>query len=109
MEKAVICPHCGCQVEEIKGAFGAAQPNIVINNTNSNVNCNVNTIRGDGCEKNKWVAVPLCFFLGAIGGHKFYEGKIGMGILHLFTVEFFGLGVLVDFISLLLKPNPYYV
>ena len=40
---------------------------------------------------------------------KFYEGKIGMGILYLFTAGFFGIGVLIDFITLLFKPNPYYV
>lgn len=36
----VICPKCGKQVEELK----SAQPNVVINNTNTNAN--VNTIRG---------------------------------------------------------------
>ena len=25
----------------------------------------------------------LCLFLGALGVHKFYEGKVGMGILYL--------------------------
>ena len=59
--------------------------------------------------KDKWVAVLLCLFLGGIGAHKFYEGKIGMGILYLFTVGLFGIGWLVDFIVLLMKPNPYYV
>lgn len=33
--------------------------------------------------KNKWVAFLLCLFLGVIGVHKFYEGKIGMGILYI--------------------------
>ena len=40
---------------------------------------------------------------------KFYEGKIGMGILYLFTCGLFGIGTLIDFIVLLFKPNPYYV
>lgn len=104
-EAAVICTACGCQVEEIKQA---AQPNIVINNTNSNVNSNVNGMVG-GRQKNKWVAFLLCLFLGYLGAHKFYEGKVGMGILYLFTMGLFGIGVLVDFIVLLCKPNPYYV
>ena len=30
----VICPKCGKQVEELK----SAQPNVVINNTNTNAN-----------------------------------------------------------------------
>ena len=88
------------------------QPNIIINNANTNTNTNTVTntvvVRG-GREKNKWVSVLLCLFLGVVGGHKFYEGKIGMGILYLLTAGLFGIGCLIDLISLLLKPNPYYV
>lgn len=101
---AVICTHCGCQVEELKQG---GQPNIVINNTNTNANNNV-TFAG-GRVKNKWVAFFLCLFLGFLGAHKFYEGKIGMGIVYLFTIGLFGLGWLIDCITLLFKPNPYYV
>lgn len=105
-EDAVICIKCGRQVENLKGD----QPNVVINNTNTNTNTVRNTTTGYvGKQKNKWVALLLCFFLGVVGAHKFYEGKIGMGILYLFTVGLFGIGVIVDFISLLFKPNPYYV
>lgn len=105
---AVICPHCGCQVEELKHT---EQPNIVINNTNTNTNKNTNinspvvALR----PKNKWVAFLLCLFLGMFGGHKFYEGKIGMGIVYLFTGGLFGIGWLIDCIALLFKPNPYYI
>ena len=106
-EAAVICPHCGCQVEDMKKA---EQPSIVINNANTNTNQNNNYNGGrHHREKNKWVAVLLCLFLGVFGGHKFYEGKIGMGILYLFTAGLFGIGCLIDFIVLLCKPNPYYV
>ena len=38
-----------------------------------------------------------------------YEEKIGMGILYLFTMEIFGIGWFIDIISLLFKPNPYYI
>lgn len=58
-------------------------------------------------ECNKWVSLILCFFLGFLGIHKFYEGKVGMGILYIFTAGLFGIGVFVDFIILLFKPNPY--
>ena len=104
---AVICTLCGRQVEVIKQE-ASATPNIVINNANSNVNQNVNGIAA-GNMKDKWAAVLLCLFLGGIGAHKFYEGQIGMGILYLFTVGLFGIGWLVEFIALLMKPNPYYV
>lgn len=109
--EAVICPLCGCQVEEIKGQKDA-QPQIVINNANTNTNSNVNTNMNSAMfrkPKNKWVALLLCLFLGYIGAHKFYEGKIGMGILYLFTGGLFFIGVVLDFFALLFKPNPYYV
>ena len=109
-EDAVLCTACGRQVEEIKNE--AATPNIVINNTNtnSNVNPNVNQNGIAGMRaKNKWGALLLCFFLGFLGAHKFYEGKGGMGVLYLLTAGLFGLGVIFDFFSLLFKPHPYYV
>jgi len=59
--------------------------------------------------KNKVAALLLCFFLGWMGAHKFYEGKVGMGIVYLFTFGLFGFGFFIDFFILLFKPNPYYV
>ena len=106
---AVLCTSCGRQVEELNSGAGNNQPNIVINNINANSNVNTVNAGPRGREKNKWVAVLLCFFLGFLGAHKFYEGKAGMGILYFFTCGLFGIGVLIDFIALLCKPNPYYV
>lgn len=105
--KCVVCPKCGKQVEELNAQH--AQP-IVIHNTNTNSNINANVMRGyRGKMINKWVAFLLCLFLGGIGAHKFYEGKIGIGILYLFTIGLFGIGWLIDLIVILLKPNPYYI
>ena len=108
-QDAVMCTSCGRQVEKLESG-SSAQPNIIINNenTNSNVNKNINTAQG-GRAKNKWVAFVLCLLLGIFGAHKFYEGKAGMGILYIFTGGLFGIGWLVDLIVILCKPNPYYV
>lgn len=110
LEAAVVCPHCGCQVKEVKQA---EQPSIVINNANTNSNVNTNTNINPGMfgvrAKNKWVSFFLCLFLGLFGAHKFYEGKVGMGILYLFTAGLFSIGWFIDCIVLLFKPNPYYV
>lgn len=108
---AVICTYCGRQVEQLQQAQ-TATPNIVINNSNNNVNTNTNVVNGYGRRgraRSKWTAFFLCLFLGYIGAHKFYEGKTGMGILYLFTGGIFGIGWIIDCISLLFKPNPYYV
>ncbi|MHC1693845.1 MAG: NINE protein [Eubacteriales bacterium] len=105
-EDAVICTLCGRQVEELKSSTGTT-PNIVINNTNTNTNNLNGGIQGR--MKNKWISLLLCFFLGYLGAHKFYEGKIGIGILYIFTLGLLGIGILIDLIVLLFKPNPYYV
>lgn len=111
---AVVCTACGRQVELLQQQ-AAPQPNIVINNANVNDNVNVNTNDYGGMgyggyparPLNKWVALLLCVF--TLFGHKFYEGKIGMGIIYLFTAGLFGIGWIVDIIALLCKPNPYYL
>ena len=62
-----------------------------------------------GTWKNKWIAWFLCLFLGWIGAHKYFEGKIGMGILYTCTFGLCGWGWIIDTIILLFKPNPYFV
>lgn len=57
--------------------------------------------------KNKWVSLLLCVF--TLCGHKFYEGKIGMGVLYFLTIGLFGIGWIVDIFLILAKPNPYYI
>ena len=111
-KKAVICPHCGCQVEEM--AKSEAPQQIVINNTNQNSNQNANQNVNAGFVpgarlRNKWVALLLCLFAGYFGAHKFYEGKFLSGILYMFTMGFLLFGVVLDAIALLGKPNPYIV
>lgn len=102
---AVVCTLCGRQVEQMAQS-GA--PNIVINNANQNTNSNVNAYV-TAKARNKWVALCLCLFLGVFGAHKFYEGKAGLGVLYLFTGGLLGIGAVIDFITILFKPNPYFV
>lgn len=106
----VICPKCGKQVEELAGN----DKNIIINNNNSASSAasasSTTVVQGIGLKtKNKWVAFFLCLCLGIFGAHKFYEGKIIFGLVYLFTLGFCGIGVLIDLILIILKPNPYFV
>ena len=58
-----------------------------------------------------YILPPLkdILLLGFFGGHKFYERKIGMGILYFFAGELFLIGAVIDFFAILAKPNSYYV
>jgi len=50
--------------------------------------------------KKRDVALILCIFLGFFGAHYFYVGRIGRGILYLFTLGLLGIGCLVDAIMI---------
>ena len=49
-------------------------------------------------EKGFVPTLLLCFFLGFLGVHRFYVGKIGTGVLMLLTFGGFGIWSLIDFI-----------
>ena len=55
--------------------------------------------------KSRLILFLLYFFAGYVGAHKFYSGKIGMGILYALTGGLFGIGLFFDFFSILLG-NP---
>lgn len=69
------------------------QPQVVINNQT----IQQQVVYGVS-KKSKTVALLLCIFLGYIGIHRFYAGKIGTGILYLLTGGLFGIGWIVDII-----------
>ena len=52
-------------------------------------------------QKSKTIAGLLCFFLGELGIHRFYVGKVGTGILWLCTAGLFGIGWLIDLIMII--------
>lgn len=81
-------------------------------NKNGNVIIN-NIINGESevGNKSKYTAIMLCLlgYVGIAGLHKFYEGKILMGILYLGTIGFLGVGTFIDLIALIAKPRRYTV
>jgi len=52
--------------------------------------------------KSRTAATLCCFFLGVLGIHRFYVGKVGSGIAQILTVGGLGVWVLIDFIRLLM-------
>jgi TM2 domain-containing membrane protein YozV len=53
-------------------------------------------------EKGFVPTVLLCFFLGVLGIHRFYVGKIGTGILQLVTLGGLGIWAMIDFILIII-------
>lgn len=97
---ANFCPNCGTSATQqtyqqpYQQPYTYQQPpyaapNVVINNVNAN------SMIG---PKSKIAALLLCIFLGGLGIHRFYVGKVGTGIIYLCTAGLFGFGVLVDII-----------
>ncbi len=56
---------------------------------------------GAEAEKDWMVTLLLCLFLGQLGVHRFYVGKIGTGILWILTFGFCGIGTIVDLIKII--------
>jgi TM2 domain-containing membrane protein YozV len=69
---ASVCPHCGAP-QSVPGVS----------------------------DKKILPAFLLCFFVGFLGVHRFYVGKIGTGILQILTFGGLGIWVLIDFIMIL--------
>ena len=49
-------------------------------------------------SKSRLVALLLCFFFGVFGVHRFYVGKVGTGLLQLFTIGGLGIWAFIDLI-----------
>jgi TM2 domain-containing membrane protein YozV len=52
-------------------------------------------------EKSCLVALLLCLFVGVLGVHRFYVGKIGTGVLQLLTLGGFGIWNLIDLVLII--------
>ncbi len=124
-EDALFCPKCGANQKSqsvSQQAFQNTQsptqqpnvvvPNVIVNVDNHSTNTAVasakSTINNRGryrsygaiSSKSKVMALILAIFLGYFGVHKFYVGKMGMGILYLCTCGLFGIGWIYDIVQI---------
>lgn len=66
-----------------------------------NIHVHIHTDGYPVSDKNRTVTLLLCIFLGYLGIHRFYVGKVGTGILWLLTGGLCGIGALVDLILII--------
>lgn len=81
-DKAVICVKCGCSTD-----------NAMVLPPNS--------VSGAVSPKSRLVAFLLCTFVGMLGVHRFYLGRVGSGIAMIFTLGGLGIWLLIDWIIIL--------
>jgi len=94
--QAAFCPACGAAVGGTAGATrggaGAAQGSLRPYPSRSGVEVS---------EKSRLAALLLCLFLGWLGVHRFYVGKVGTGVLMIFTFGGLGIWTLIDLIMII--------
>lgn len=63
---------------------------------------NENGSGGSSSNKKILPAFLLCFFLGILGAHRFYVGKIGTAILQILTLGGLGIWAFIDWIMIMI-------
>ncbi|MBR1625792.1 MAG: TM2 domain-containing protein [Bacteroidales bacterium] len=92
---SVYCPKCGTKQTEYRDSFNQ-------NTYRDSFNQNTSKDKVGDVSTDWLITLLLCFFVGTLGVHRFYHGKIGTGVLMLITVGGFGIWTLIDLILIIL-------
>lgn len=107
----MFCNNCGSKMPDDAVVCGRCGFNIGVGPVNNNYGYQYNNAQQYNyaqqyngysyCSRSsRLIALLFCIFLGGLGIHRFYVGKIGTGVLWLFTGGCFGIGFLVDLIMI---------
>ena len=100
-----VCTYCGHRLKtsinnstvQSQNANNISIVTNVVNNNSQNISNQVINVS----KKNKITALILCVLFGLFGVHRFYVGKVGTGLLYLFTGGLFLIGYIVDIILII--------
>jgi len=100
----MFCKNCGAELSD-ESTFcpkcGTAKNSTPVQKTVPSAT-QTPVYQGPISPKSRLAALLLCFFVGVLGVHRFYVGKIGTGIIWIVTLGGgFGIGTLVDFIMII--------
>jgi TM2 domain-containing membrane protein YozV len=88
--EASFCPACGAPVRPVVQPASRASAMSPGYTTDKAVS-----------PYSRLAALLLCFFLGWLGVHRFYVGKVGTGVAMIFTLGGLGIWTLIDFIMII--------
>ena len=99
-----LCPYCRSEIEYPERNYNPQPQQVIIQNIISNTNNSdkpTYVAANKKSHKSRIVALLLCIFVGYLGLHHFYAGKIGMGVLYLLTGGLFCIGWFYDIFKIL--------
>ena len=97
-----ICPYCGCEMPAVKRKRPENEKASASAASTASVAPEPASESFAPFTRRRTVTLLLCIFGGYFGLHYFYNGRIGKGLLYLFTVGLFYIGWIADIIIILL-------
>ena len=106
-----LCPYCHSEIDYpdndqpiiIQHIYGTPPPNQQYQNQqhpNYNAPYQNQPYNPYVSAKSKVMAITMCIVFGWLGIHRYYVGKVGTGIIFMFTFGLFGIGWIHDTVKL---------